>query len=66
MGATYEEIDSILYGVFDLGLSLDDVEIEAHVDDARIKMIMDRVRSSEHKRSMPAIVSLDEALAFQP
>ncbi len=66
MGATYEEIDSVLYGVFDMGMSLDDVKKAAGADDARIRMIMDRVRNSEHKRNMPAIVSLDEAIAFQP
>ncbi len=31
MGATYEEIDAVLYSVFDLGMSLDDVEKAAGV-----------------------------------
>jgi NAD+ synthase len=66
MGATYKEIDSVLYGVFDRGMSLDDVEKAARVDDAKVRMIMDRARNSEHKRNMPGIVSLDEALALQP
>ncbi|HUL62643.1 MAG TPA: NAD+ synthase, partial [Methanocella sp.] len=66
MGATYEEIDRVLYGVFDLGMSLDDVEKAAGVGDDKVRMIMERVRSSEHKRNMPPVVSLDEALAFYP
>jgi NAD+ synthase len=66
MGATYEEIDSVLYGVFDMGMSLEEVEKAAGVGDDKIKMIMDRVRNSEHKRNMPPIVGLDEAIAFQP
>ena len=66
MGATYEEIDRVLYGVFDLGMSLDDVEKAAGVGDDKVRMIMERVRSSEHKRNMPPVVSLDEALAFPP
>jgi NAD+ synthase len=64
MGATYEAIDAVLYGVFDLGMGLDDVEKAAQVDDATVKMIMGRVLNSEHKRNMPAIVSLNEALAL--
>jgi NAD+ synthase len=66
MGATYKEIDSVLYGVFDLGMGLDDVEKAANVNDATVNMIMGRVRNSEHKRNMPAIVNLNEALALQP
>jgi len=62
MGATYGEIDAVLYGVFDLGMSLDEVEKAAGVSDATVRMIMERVRSTEHKRSMPAIVMLDQAL----
>jgi NAD+ synthase len=61
MGATYKEIDSVLYGVFDLGMSLEEVEKAAHVDDTVIRMIMGRVRNSEHKRNMPPIVGLDMA-----
>jgi len=66
MGATYEEIDAVLYGVFDLGMTLDEVEKAARSDDATVKMIMDRVRNSEHKRSMPPIVSLEDSLMSRP
>jgi NAD+ synthase len=62
MGATYEEIDAVLYSVFDLGMGLDGVEKAAGVSDATIKMVMERVRNSEHKRNMPVIVSIDQAL----
>jgi NAD+ synthase len=43
-------------------MSLNDVEKSAHVDDATIRMVMERVRNSEHKRNMPPIVSLYETL----
>lgn len=59
MGATYEEIDSVLYAVFDLGMSLDEVEKATGASDATIKMVMERVKNSEHKRSMPPIVNLE-------
>ncbi|OPY27980.1 MAG: putative NH(3)-dependent NAD(+) synthetase [Methanocella sp. PtaU1.Bin125] len=63
MGATYEEIDAVLYGTFDLGMSLDHLEKATGVGNATVRMIMERVRNSEHKRSMPPIVGLDEALS---
>lgn len=62
MGATYEEVDAVLYNTFDLGMSLDGLEKATGVNDATVKMIMERVRNSEHKRSMPPVVSLDEVL----
>ena len=63
LGATYEQIDKVLYGAFELGLSLGEIEKAAGVDDATVQMIMERVRSSEHKRNMPSIVSLDQVLS---
>ena len=63
MGATYEEIDAVLYSVFDLGMGLDDVEKAAKVSDATVRMVMQRVRTSEHKRSMPPVVSLEDTLS---
>lgn len=62
MGATYEEIDAVLYNVFDLGMGLDAVEKATGVSDATVRMVMSRVRLSEHKRNMPPIVSLDQVL----
>jgi len=59
MGATYEEIDSVLYSVFDLGMSLDSVEKATGVSDSTIKMVIERVKISEHKRNMPPIVDLE-------
>ena len=57
MGATYEEIDSVLYAVFDLSLSLPEVEKATGVGDDKIRMVMERVKLTEHKRNMPQIVS---------
>jgi NAD+ synthase len=62
MGATYEQIDAVLYAVFDRGLGLAEVEKAAGVDDAVVHMVMERARLSEHKRNMPPIVSLDRVL----
>ncbi|HMK45184.1 MAG TPA: NAD(+) synthase, partial [Methanocella sp.] len=62
MGATYEEIDSVLYSVFDLGMSLDRVERATGVDDGIIKMVMEQVKISEHKRNMPPIVGFEPAV----
>lgn len=58
MGVTYKDLDAILYGTFDLGLTLDELKRETGTDDATIAMVMDRVKGSEHKRSMPPIVDL--------
>jgi NH3-dependent NAD+ synthetase len=39
------------------------VEKAAGVSDATVRMVMERVRTTEHKRSMPPVVSLDKALS---
>lgn len=62
MGATYEEIDAVLYGVFDRGMSPDGAGKTAGVSDATVKMVMDRARNSAHKRCMPPVVSLEQVL----
>ncbi len=62
MGITYELLDRVLYGVFDLGLTYDEVEKETGIDDATFTGIMERVKANEHKRTMPAIVDLEAVL----
>jgi NAD+ synthase len=67
MGIRYELLDRVLYCVFDLGLTYDEVERSTGVDDATFTRIMERVRDNEHKRNMPPIVDIDAVLrACQP
>jgi NAD+ synthase len=59
LGVSYQDMDKVLYGTFDLGLSLDGLIKESGVDELTIKKLMERVKASEHKRSMPPVVMLD-------
>lgn len=58
MGITYKVLDQILYGVFDLGLSLGEIKEQVKVSDAKFSEIMERIKNSEHKRNMPPIVDV--------
>jgi NAD+ synthase len=58
LGMTYEIMDAILYGTFDLGLSLGELKEQVQVDDATFTKVMERVKNSEHKRNMPPIVDV--------
>ncbi len=62
MGITYELLDQILYGTFDLGLSLGELKEQVQVNDATFAMVMERVKNSEHKRNMPPIVDISAVL----
>ncbi|MDI6898078.1 NAD+ synthase [Methanocella conradii] len=62
MGIRYELLDKVLYGVFDLGLTYEEVEKATGVDDATFTRIMERVRDNEHKRNMPPIVDIEAVL----
>jgi NAD+ synthase len=58
MGITYKLLDQILYGTFDLGLSLGELKEQVQVDDATFAKVMERIKNSEHKRNMPPIVDI--------
>jgi NAD+ synthase len=58
MGISYEALDKVLYGVFDLGLSYGDIQAETGIDDAAFTGIMERVKNNEHKSNMPSIVDI--------
>ncbi len=58
IGATYEEIDQILYLHFERGLSPDEVEKETGIDRGKIDGVIARVRANEHKRRLPPIARI--------
>ncbi len=58
MGISYETLDKILYGVYDLGLSYGEIQKETGVDEATFTSIMERVRDNEHKRNMPPVTDI--------
>ncbi|TBR06943.1 MAG: NAD+ synthase [Candidatus Nitrosotenuis sp.] len=54
IGASYEEIDSVLYCMADKNMSLDDIHITTQVDKDKIEKIHQLYKKSEHKRIMPS------------
>ncbi len=62
MGIDYETLDRVLYGVFDLGLSYGEIEVETGIGEAAFTRVMERVRDNEHKRNMPPIVDIGAVL----
>ncbi len=53
LGIPYEEIDLILYGLFDLGLSPDEVVEATGLEPWKVQRVLELHRSSEHKRHPP-------------
>ena len=53
IGASYEEIDSILYCMTDKNMSLDDIQKTTQIDKGKIEKIHQLYKKSEHKRIMP-------------
>lgn len=62
MGISYRQLDNLLYGAFDLGLSCEEIEKRTGVDPATLARILERVRDSEHKRSPPPVTVLAAAI----
>lgn len=58
LGATYDEIDQILYLHFELGKNLDEVEKETGIKRWKIESIVARVHANEHKRVPPPIAQI--------
>ncbi|QLH09052.1 NAD+ synthase [Candidatus Nitrosotenuis sp. DW1] len=54
IGASYEEIDSILYCMTDKNMSLDDIQRTTQIDSDKIEKIHQLYKKSEHKRIMPS------------
>jgi len=53
IGLPYDEVDMILYGLFDLGLKPDDVIEATGLEPWKIQRVIDLYRASEHKRNPP-------------
>jgi NAD+ synthase len=53
IGATYEEIDSVLYCIFDKKMSLSDAHDVTQISNEKIEKIHQLYKKSEHKRIMP-------------
>lgn len=58
LGATYDEIDQILYLHFERGLPPDKVERETGIDRRKISAVIARVHANEHKRKPPPIARI--------
>lgn len=54
--ADYDVIDQVLHGLFDLGLTLDDLERETGIDRIVSSKILSMVESSRHKRMPPKCI----------
>lgn len=55
LGLSYSEIDVILYGLYDLGLSIEELSRRAGVSIEDIRKVLRMTSSSEHKRKTPPI-----------
>ncbi len=58
LGMSYDEIDSILYCMFDLRLSLKDIVAKYHIDKEKVIRVRYMVRSSKHKRMPPNVCDI--------
>ncbi|WP_320416730.1 NAD(+) synthase [Candidatus Nitrosotenuis chungbukensis] len=54
IGASYEEIDSILYCMTDKNMPLDDIQKMTQIEKDKIEKIHQLYKKSEHKRIMPS------------
>ncbi len=59
LGASYEEIDLVLFSIFDLGLDPEKVPEEAGVKREIVDAVVRRYRESEHKRRPPESPSIE-------
>ena len=58
MGISYEDLDKLLYGVFDLGLSYAELKKETGIGKKAFTDIMERIKNNEHKRNMPPVTDI--------
>ncbi|TBR24865.1 MAG: NAD+ synthase [Candidatus Nitrosotenuis sp.] len=54
IGASYEEIDSVLHCMADKNMPLDDIHTATQIDKEKIEKIHQLYKKSEHKRIMPS------------
>ena len=55
LGATYDEIDRILYLHVELGKGINEIIDQTGIEAEKVKSIVERFRRSEHKRRLPPI-----------
>ncbi|HIQ03124.1 MAG TPA: NAD+ synthase [Desulfurococcales archaeon] len=55
LGMRYEDIDLVLYSIFDLNIPPDDVPKVTGVDKSVVKRVLEMYERSKHKRSLPPI-----------
>ncbi|OYT28880.1 MAG: NAD(+) synthetase [Thermofilum sp. ex4484_82] len=55
LGVSYDEIDLVLYALFDKRIPIQDISNATGVEEEKIKIILERISSSAHKRRMPPI-----------
>jgi len=63
LGLSYDVIDPILHGLYDLGLSVSEVADRVGVDVGVVEKVRSMVEASEHKRSLPPIAPCPPAKA---
>lgn len=59
LGASYDDVDLVLYSIFDLGLEPDKVPEATGVDRRVVERVLELYRTSEHKRQPPKSPTLD-------
>jgi len=59
LGVSYDQVDLVLYAVFDLGMDPSEVPEATGVSEAVVERVMDMYRRSEHKRNPPPTPPLD-------
>ena len=60
IGIPYEEVDLILYGLFDLGMTPDEVVDATGLEPWKVQRVLEMHRASEHKRQPPPMPSPEE------
>ncbi|RLI01986.1 NAD(+) synthase, partial [Candidatus Bathyarchaeota archaeon] len=60
LGASYEEIDQVLYLYVDLGKSAEEIIRETGIPEDKVRAIIRRIRLNEHKRKMPPIAKISK------
>ena len=60
IGIPYEEVDLILYGLFDLGMTPDEVVDATGLEPWKVQRVLEMHRVSEHKRQPPPMPSPEE------
>lgn len=55
LGLRYEELDLVLYAIYDLGLSPEEASRETEIELEKVLRVKELVRKNEHKRKLPPI-----------